>query len=148
MQPDCQPGDIVARRKWLVMHKGVVLDDGRILHNTPWRGEHASTLGEFRAGRRLRVTPTDRRTGRRVAGAVPHGARRYNLFTNNCEHTVNRATTGRATSPQLQGWIAGAGLAVVAIAVLRHPVAAATAFALGRGLVRKLRNGASRSRQS
>ena len=148
MQPDCQPGDIVARRKWLVMHKGVVLDDGRILHNTPWRGEHASTLGEFRAGRRLRVTPTDRGTRQRVAGAERHGARRYNLFTNNCEHTVNRATTGRATSPQLQGWIAGAGLAVVAIAVLRHPVAAATAFALGRGLVKRLRNGASRSRQS
>ena len=50
MQPDYQPGDIVARRKWLVMHKGVVLGDGRILHNTPWRGEHVSSEREFRAG--------------------------------------------------------------------------------------------------
>ena len=28
------PGDVVARRKGLVMHHGVVLADGRILHNT------------------------------------------------------------------------------------------------------------------
>ena len=144
MQPDYQPGDIVARRKGLVMHKGVVLADGRILHNTPWRGEHVSTERQFRAGRRLRVAAVDPHTRRRRLGAAQQGARRYNLFTNNCEHTVNRATTGRASSPQLQGWIAGAGLAVLAIAVLRHPVLAASAYAVGRGLVKRLREQASR----
>ena len=140
MQPDYQPGDIVARRKWLVMHKGVVLGDGRILHNTPWRGEHVSSEREFRAGRRLRVTPLDTTMRRRAVSAARDGARRYNLFTNNCEHTVNRVTTGRASSPQLQGWLVGAGMAALAFAVFRHPVLAASAYAAGRGLARRLRN--------
>lgn len=148
MQRDYQPGDIVARRKGLVMHKGVVLGEGRILHNTPWRGEHVSTEREFRAGRQLRVTRAGPRTSQPAPGGAQHSARRYNLFTNNCEHTVNRVTTGRATSPQLQAWIAGAGMAVVAFAVMRHPVLAASAFALGRGLVKRRRARASRKRGS
>ena len=138
MQPDYQPGDIVARRKWLVMHKGVVLGEGRILHNTPWRGEHVSSEREFRAGRRLRVTPVGEEARRRTLDASGDGARRYNLFTNNCEHTVNRVTTGRASSPQLKGWIVGAGVAALALALLRHPVLAASAFAVGRSVVRRL----------
>ena len=145
MAPDHRPGDIVARRKGPVMHKGVVLADGRILHNRPWRGEHVSSEQEFRAGKRLRVTAQDARTRRLAMSAAPDPARRYNLFTNNCEHTVNRATAGRATSPQLQGWIAGAGIAVVAIAVLRHPVVAAAGFALGTRLVKRLRKPANRA---
>ena len=143
MAPRFQPGDIVARRKGFVMHKGVVLSDGRILHNTPWRGEHTSSEREFRAGRRLRVTALDKDARQRVLDGEHDGARRYNLFTNNCEHTVNRVTTGRATSPQLQGWLVGAGMAALAFAVFRHPVVAASAYAAGRGLVRRLRRKAS-----
>lgn len=134
-----QPGDIVSRRKGPVMHKGIALDDGRILHNTPWRGEHVSTECEFRAGRRLRVTRLDDEARRHAVDAARDASRRYNLFTNNCEHTVNRATTGQAASPQLQGWLAGAGIAVLTFAVLRHPVLAAAGYALGRSLVKRLR---------
>ena len=133
-----QPGDIVARRKGFVMHKGVVLGDGRILHNTPWRGEHVSTEREFRAGKPLRVTPLDESSRERALATAATSSRRYNLFTNNCEHTVNRATTGHASSPQLRGWIVGAGLAVLAVAVLRHPVLAASAFAVGQRVVKSL----------
>jgi hypothetical protein len=43
-------GDIVSRRKGLVMHKGVSLGGGRILHNTPFRGEHVCTEEEFADG--------------------------------------------------------------------------------------------------
>ena len=150
MQRHYQPGDVVARRKGPVMHKGVVLGEDRILHNTPWRGEHVSTEREFRAGRRLRVTPTDRQIREQAvgAGAAQENPRRYNLFTNNCEHTVNRITTGRPTSPQLQGWMVGAGMAVVAFAVLRHPLLAVSAFAAGRGLVKKLQGRDSGKRDS
>ena len=137
-----QPGDIVARRKGPVMHKGIALGDGRILHNTPWRGEHVSTEAEFRAGRRLRVTRLEAEARRRALDSAGHASRRYNLLTNNCEHTVNRATTGRATSPQLQGWLAGAGIAVIARAVTRHPLLAGAGYALGRKLVKRLRRSA------
>ena len=131
--PTCRPGDIVARRKGLVMHKGLVLRDGRILHNTPLRGEHISTVSEFRAGRRLRVQSAVNPG----FPDTPHLERRaYHLFRNNCEHTVHRARGGRAHSPQLQGWMAGAGVAAAALLLTRHPGIAAAGFALGQRLVR------------
>jgi len=133
-----QTGDIVARRKGLVMHKGLVMRDGRILHNTPLRGEHISTEEEFRAGRRLRVV---RSTTKSVLSPESHLAGRgYHLFRNNCEHTVHRASTGRAHSPQLKAWMAGAGLAVVALALTRHPAAAVAGFAFGQRMLGRVKN--------
>lgn len=129
---DYGPGDIVARRKGLVMHKGLVLRDGRILHNTPLRGEHISSEQEFGAGRRLSVQPA-------ASPAIPHEPhlerRAYHLFRNNCEHTVHRVATGRAHSPQLKAWVAGVGVAAVALILTRHPGVAAAGFAVGRRLV-------------
>ncbi len=142
MHDTYQPGDIVARRKGPVMHKGIALGDDRILHNTPWRGEHVSSEAEFRAGRRLRVNRLASDARRRALETAGDASRRYNLFTNNCEHTVNRAATGRATSPQLQGWLAGAGIAVLTFAVVRHPLLAAVGYAVGRNLVKRLRRSA------
>jgi len=134
-----RPGDIVARRKGLVMHKGVVMADGRILHNTPFRGEHISDAAEFRAGKRLHVASSaDEGRRRNVHTALPDRDRGYNLLTNNCEHTVHRATTGRAHSPQLKSWVAGISLGSVAFALTRHPAAAAAGYALGRSIARRI----------
>lgn len=132
-----QPGDLLSRRKGLVMHKGIALEDGRVLHNSPFRGERVDSLDGFLRGRRLKVThlpPGERERALRSAGELPR--RDYRLFTNNCEHTVSRATKGRASSPQLRSWALGIGIAAVAFAVTRHPAAAAAGFALGRRLLR------------
>jgi hypothetical protein len=128
------PGDIVSRRKGFVMHKGIALGDGRVLHNTPFRGEHITTEHEFRNGERLRVVRQDRtRRQRALAHADGLGrGRGYNLLTNNCEHTVHRASTGAARSPQLIGWAAGLAVGAVALAVTRHPVAAVAGFEAAR----------------
>ena len=56
----------------------------------------------------------------------------YNLLRNNCEHAVNRAISGTASSPQLKAWVFGVGAAALAFAVTRHPGVAAAGFALGR----------------
>ena len=133
-------GDIVYRRKGLVRHKGLVLTDGRVLHNTPGNGEHISHLSDFGAGRRIFL---EQRTGsfegaRSGAHALPDRSRGYHLLTNNCEHTISRATRGRAESPQLKSWLAGIGLGTVTFALTRHPGAAAAAYALGRSLGRRL----------
>ena len=128
----------MARRKGVVMHKGLVMGDGRILHNTPLRGEHLSTEREFRAGRRLIVQRSSAVDGPPTA---PHDhGRAYHLFRNNCEHTVHRAATGRAHSPQLKAWVAGVGLAAVALLVTRHPAIAVAGFAAGRRLVGGLKD--------
>lgn len=131
-------GDIVSRRKGLVMHKGVALGDGRVLHNTPFRGEHVCSEHEFRDGKRMFIE-------RREEG-IPHAmrsriygseSRRYNLLTNNCEHTVTRMTDGKASSPQLRSWVVGTGLAAAAFAITKHPVATAAAYAFGRKLAKR-----------
>lgn len=127
------PGDVVARRKGPVMHKGVVLPDGRVLHNTPGRGEHVSTLEEFGAGRTVHVVRRAcARSRARAYQARPRADQRYNIFTNNCEHTTSRVVHGREESPQLRGWIAGVGVAALAFALTRHPGATLASFAAGR----------------
>ena len=136
-----QPGDIVSRRKGFVMHKGIALRDGRILHNSPFRGEHICSEAEFHDGKTLYATRLEQRERFRALRETDRGiSRGYNLFTNNCEHTVNRATTGYAESPQLQSWIAGVGVAALAFAVTRHPGVTIAGYALGRGLAKRLRS--------
>jgi hypothetical protein len=75
------------------------------------------------------------RSRARAYGARPRADRRYNLFTNNCEHTTSRVVHGREESPQLRGWLAGVGVAALTFALTRHPGATAAGFALGQRLV-------------
>lgn len=137
-----RPGDIVSRRKGLVMHKGLVLADGRVLHNSPIKGETTVSMAEFAAGKRVYVehqeTEVRSRALRRAQVSEPRG---YHLLHNNCEHTVHRLTLGRAESPQLQSWLVSLGMAGAAFAVTRHPGIAAASLALGKRLM-------SRSRQT
>lgn len=135
-------GDVVSRRKGLVMHRGIALGDGRVMHNTPGRGEHISSESEFANGQRVRVeTASYAERQRSLAHAArlerSHSGRSYHLLGNNCEHTVHRAASGSARSPQLRGWVAGVGLAAVALAVTRHPGIAAAGFALGQKALRR-----------
>ena len=122
------------------MHKGVALGDGTILHNTPFRGEHVTSEQEFRAGKRMYIERLDEDERRRALSRLRSGRERsYNLLTNNCEHTVTRATEGKARSPQLQSWVVGTTLAVAAFALTRHPVVTAAAYAAGRKWAGKVR---------
>jgi hypothetical protein len=123
------PGDVLSRRKGLVLHRGIALGDGRVLHNTPWRGEHVATEAEFSAGHRLSVTRLDRAARERaLAHAGRSDWRRYDLFSNNCEHTVTRAIDGRAHSPQLMQWLGGVAAGAALLALTRHPGVAAAGF--------------------
>jgi cell wall-associated NlpC family hydrolase len=134
-----RPGDVVARRKGPVMHKGIVMPDGRILHNTPLDGEQICSLAEFSAGRRVYVTP--RRSNPFQDGThTPGPSRPYCLFTNNCEHTVTRFTHGRPCSPQLRGWITGMSVAfaTLTLALTRSPGTSAAAFSVSRSLLGRL----------
>ena len=122
------------------MHRGIALGDGRVLHNTPFRGEHICSEAEFRAGKRMYVHNHDGDLRQRTlrSARTGGGTKGYNLLTNNCEHTVTRHTHGRAESPQLRSWVVGTGLAAAAFAVTRHPAAAAAAYVFGRKLSSRL----------
>ncbi len=129
------PGDVVSRRKGFVMHRGIALGDGRVLHNTPFKGEHISSEEEFSAGQRLYVTRMDRTARQRALlhAQMDAAGRPYHLLANNCEHTVSRAIGGEAESPQLRGWVVGLVAGAALLALTRSPAAAAAGFAAARG---------------
>ena len=117
------------------MHRGIVLEDGSVLHNTPLQGCHTSTLAEFSKDKT--IYPANHRPeirDRTLANVSRDERQRYNPFNNNCEHTVTRATKNEARSPQLRGWVVGAAFAAVGLLVTRHPAVAIAGFALGKKL--------------
>ena len=131
------PGDIISRRKGPVMHHGVVLQNGHVLHNTPFRGVHVSSPEDFSKNKAVKTSRMSRHqresTLARLTEEPPY-QRRYNPFTNNCEHTVTRATHGHANSPQLKGLVVGLVVGAVGLALTRSPAVAVGGFLLGKKL--------------
>lgn len=128
-----QPGDVVSRRKGVFMHRGIVLEDGTVLHNTPFRGKHRSSLEEF--SKHKTIYPSNHRyevRSRTLSNVRYDRHATYNPFTNNCEHLVTRATRNKSSSPQLRGWVVGALVAGVGFAITRSPSIAIAGFALGK----------------
>lgn len=126
-----RPGDIVSRRKGPFRHVGIVVDYDEILHNTPLKGEHVSSLDAFSKGKAVRREYQDTHGRSRVVeNARTHlesGSRGYNPLINNCEHTVNRIATGRAHSPQLLLCLTAIGTGVLTLAASRNPTLARAA---------------------
>lgn len=98
------PGDVVACDKGVLKHVGVVISENRVLHNTPERGEHISSLFDFCQGRPYEI----RRTPAHLCQVVLHNAsiiaispRQYDVIVNNCEHTATRALGLEPQSQQL-----------------------------------------------
>ena len=119
------------------MHRGIALDDGRVLHNTPFKGQHVSTFEDFSKGKRVYESRHSSELRRKTLERIDQEHQRYNPFTNNCEHMVTRATKGSATSPQLKGILVGGALALAGIVLTRHPAVAIAGFALGKRLASK-----------
>ena len=130
-----QAGDVISRRKGVFMHRGIVLEDGNVLHNTPFRGPHESTLSEFSKNKSIYPANHTMSVRERTLDNIEADSSRfYNPFTNNCEHFITRASSGKATSPQLKGWLLGAAFATAGFVLTRHPAVAVAGFALGKKL--------------
>jgi len=127
-----RPGDVLSRRKGIVMHRGVALGNGLVLHNTPLEGEHISSEAEFSQGHRIFVNEIDDAHRRSVLERAERSGGGYHLFDNNCEHTVTRVVTGEASSPQLRGMLGGILAGTLVLAVTRSPSAAVASFAAAR----------------
>ena len=134
-----RPGDIVRRPKGPVTHVGIVLDDGRVLHNTPSRGEHVSTLAAFSRGQPLRVERLDDSERQLLLARTRSSGQRYNLLRNNCEHTYYRNRDGEPRSPQVLTWTLGVAGAVAGTLLLRHWAGTLAGWELGRRLGRSAR---------
>ncbi len=105
--PQYTPGDLLRRLKGFIHHKGVYLGGGFVLHNTPDKGEHVSTVQTFARGAKVlrsRIQAADRRPVLQRAYKTIRAPRKYNPLTNNCEHTATRVVMGQASSDQLIRW--------------------------------------------
>lgn len=101
-------GDVVTRPKCLglVAHVGVAIGANEVLHNTPEKGEHVTTLQEFANGEQVmvhRMTAPPLGLWERVSNIIRH-PRKYHWFDRNCEHTATEITHGRPQSRQLWIW--------------------------------------------
>jgi len=111
-------GDLVMRPKLLgiIQHIGVIVGLNSVLHNTPEKGEHLSSLQEFAGGETVWGT----RVGAEPVSVLSRvqkiltSPRAYDALNRNCEHTASEVTTGKATSSTVT-WIAIAFLVGVAL---------------------------------
>lgn len=97
-------GDILVRRKWIADHMGIYLGNGEVLHNIPGKGEHRSSFDEFADEKKVKYQipeNNERSYILRNAINVLSSPESYNIFTNNCEHTVRKITEGKSYSEQL-----------------------------------------------
>lgn len=91
MNNSLSPGDIIYRNKaYAYNHYGIYVGNNQVFHNTPLKGEHFSTLGEFLNGEKLEIKPStyQERLKRLENIKAKPVLQDYSLFTNNCEHTV------------------------------------------------------------
>lgn len=96
-------GDILFRRKSMVMHVGIYLGENRILHNTPKNGEHETDFIAFAAGKAVFAKASELPPTQVINRAqdILANPGQYKLFKNNCEHTTNSVLGQAGFSAQL-----------------------------------------------
>lgn len=105
--------EVLERRKLGVWHRGLLLDDGRVLHNTPEKGEHISSFSEYAKGERVirKPIPNYLRTASasRILNIILNPSP-YSWATRNCQHTANEVIYGESKSEYV-----ALGFALVAV---------------------------------
>ena len=118
-----QAGDILVRQKGLFNHYAIGVGPNMVVHNTPEQGSHVGTPVEFANGQpfarfRPPLTESEKVT---VAGrALQTLSQRYDLLSNNCEHTIAYAQSGIAQSPTVGAFLALAALGTIGYLVMRR----------------------------
>ncbi len=90
-----------------LLHQGIYVDGGQVVHNAKGRMVELVSLEEFAAGRGWWVVPYSHPHSTRerraiVARALSLVRTPYDMINFNCEHAANLAITGKAFSPTLQ----------------------------------------------
>jgi hypothetical protein len=117
-----EAGDVIVTHKWIFEHPSILLPGQLVFTNTPTRGEHIAPLESVVRNGVIRVIKTPRfYAGIVVANAyrMAQTPQQYDLFSNNCEHTVARAFGRPPSSPQLEAWGKFVGLVGVAVILSR-----------------------------
>lgn len=101
---DLHVGDVVLRRKYTVMHVGICIEHNKILHNIPDQGEHCSDFDTFAKDKTVYAIDSGLPVSevKIRAHQLLSNPQEYQLFQQNCEHTVNKILQGKGVSNQLE----------------------------------------------
>jgi len=97
-------GDILYRSKYPATHTGIYLGNGNVFHNMPALGEHISSFHDFSEGKKVTVSKIPDAIRSEVLERLNNALSKpesYNLFTNNCEHTINKVVFNKKRSDQI-----------------------------------------------
>jgi len=101
---DMYIGDTLSRsRGAFTNHVGVYLGNGRVLHNTPENNPHISDFASFTNNQPVTIKNNGlnpRLVFERVKQVLSSNLK-YDLLTNNCDHTTSFVTKGYKYSGQL-----------------------------------------------
>ena len=92
-----------SRRKGLVWHWGIWLPEG-VLHNTPDKDEHISSIIEFADGQNIEVFHPHFLNRQEIinrAYEIATDPSAYQYLWRNCEHTVTKIIEGKPNSPTI-----------------------------------------------
>jgi hypothetical protein len=97
-----------------VQHEGVVVGYNAVLHNTPGKGEHVSTLKEFADGKPVQAQATGADPAQVVVRSrqLLFKPKQYDLLGRNCQHTTSGIIQGIARSP----WVIGGAIILAVVA--------------------------------
>lgn len=104
-----QVGDLIRVSRFLHSHVGIYVGGQNVVHNDKGGGVVVlGTLAQFSGGRliQLHKAATGNTFERQAIAnrAFALLGRKFNLWTFNCEHAATWAQSGKAESPQLQGF--------------------------------------------
>ncbi len=102
-----------------VRHVGIFVFNG-VLHNSPGKGEHLSTLDEFTKGQVPVIEKTNATPWlvEQRANEILRNPRPYDLMNRNCEHTAHDLLTSRPESPQLVAGLLALGVALIGALII------------------------------
>ncbi len=85
-------GDVLFRRKLLVMHVGIYLGKNNVLHSAPSQGQQKTSLDLFTKGEEVYFVSSslDRDKILLNTEKLLNNKQDYHLFKRNCEHTIHQ----------------------------------------------------------
>lgn len=103
--PYILPGDELSRKKGLITHYGIAIDDDSVLEIVPDSTTRLVSFEKFANGKPIgiRQPPEEERpTILERAMHVLRNREKYRFLTNNCEHQKNFVLTGSVHSESVQ----------------------------------------------
>ena len=131
-----QVGDVLYRRKLLVQHAGVMLENGMVLHNSPTNGVEICTFEQYSEGKEVKVISSElsfieQKNFKLRAFELIEQARNYKLFDFNCEHLVTLVNNAKPSSTQLTAGFTGAAAGLIFAQKSKNPLLTVGLFAIG-----------------